>query len=205
MLDTKQKIIITAEKQFYEHGIANVRLQQIADEAGISVGNLAYHFKNKEAIVNAVYDGLLEKFSSTLSTYMQHHNLLDFDTQFSNIFHFFKANDYFLNNLWEIERTYPAIKAEWDNINNKILLQLKKRVELNVKKGMIEPERFKGSHELLAQSMLLTITYWIPQQLLKGKLAKEENFKKALWHLLLPYLSSKGILEFNQIIVPVNF
>ncbi len=205
MLDTKQKIVATTEKLFYQYGIANVRLQQIADDAGISVGNLAYHFKNKEAIVNAVYDGLLEKFSSILNTYMQQNNLLDFDTQFSNLFLFFKTNNYFLNNLWEIERTYPAIKAEWEAINNKILIQLKKRIELNITKGLINPEEQKGAHELLAQSMLLTITYWIPQQLLRGKLVTETYFKKALWNLLMPYFTNKGRREFNEIIVPVIF
>ncbi len=201
-VDTKEKILNIAEKLFYEYGIANVRLQQIADEANISVGNLAYHFKNKEAIVNAVYDDLLDDLSRVLGTYMQQDNLSDFDTQFSNLFIFFKNKNYFLNNLWEIERTYPPIKAEWENINNKLLIQLKKRIEFNVRKGLIQPEIFKGTHEFLAQSLLLTITYWIPQQMLRGKLVKEDQFKKALWNLLLPHFTSKGLKEFNEIIVP---
>ena len=41
---TKQKIVHASIKLFNENGVANVRLQQIADEIGISVGNLAYHF-----------------------------------------------------------------------------------------------------------------------------------------------------------------
>lgn len=204
-MDTKIRILNIAEKLFYEYGIANVRLQQIADEAGISVGNLAYHYKNKEAIVTALYDGLLEDLSKVLGTYMQQDNLLDFDTQFSNLFHFFKNNNYFLNNLWEIERTYPPIKAEWESINNKLLIQLKKRIEFHLKKGLVQPEVFKGTHDLLAQSLLLTITYWIPQQLLRGRLVKEDHFKKALWNLLLPHFTNKGMKEFNEIIVPVIF
>lgn len=205
MLDTKRRIIHIAEKLFYQQGIANVRLQQIADEAGISVGNLAYHFKNKEAIVNAVYEGLLESLSDVLATYMQQNNLLDFDTQFSHLFHFFKSNNYFLNNLWEIERTYPPIKAEWESINSKLLIQLKKRIELNVRKGIIAPEVFRGTHDLLAQSILLAITYWIPQQLLSGRPVLEANFKKALWNLLLPHFTPRGMKEFREIISPIIF
>ena len=205
MLDTKRNIIVIAEKLFYQQGIANVRLQQIADEAGISGGNLAYHFKNKEAIVNAVYDGLLENLSEVLGTYMQHNNLMDFDTQFSNLFHFFKTNNYLLNNLWEIERTYPPIKAEWESINSKLLLQIKKRIDFQVSKGIIRPEMFKGSHDLLAQSVLLVITYWIPQQLLRGKPVNVASFKKALWNLLMPHFTDKGMREFNEIILPIAF
>lgn len=50
MATTKQRIILNAKKLFSQNGIANTRLQQIADETGISVGNLAYHFPNKEEI-----------------------------------------------------------------------------------------------------------------------------------------------------------
>ena len=41
---TKDKILIEARQLFYDEGITNVRLQQIADKTGISVGNLAYHY-----------------------------------------------------------------------------------------------------------------------------------------------------------------
>lgn len=59
MLTTKQRILKISEKLFFEQGIANVRLQHIADNSGISIGNLAYHFKNKEVIVEEVYNELL--------------------------------------------------------------------------------------------------------------------------------------------------
>jgi hypothetical protein len=53
-LSTKQKILNTSIRLFNEDGMANVPLQQIAKEIGISPGNLAYHFKNKEAIIEAM-------------------------------------------------------------------------------------------------------------------------------------------------------
>ncbi|MEL7123903.1 MAG: TetR/AcrR family transcriptional regulator, partial [Bacteroidota bacterium] len=51
MKSTKQKILDAALKLFNQDGIVNVRLQHIADEAFVSVGNLAYHYSNKESIV----------------------------------------------------------------------------------------------------------------------------------------------------------
>ncbi len=36
------------------------RLQHIADFGGISVGHLAYHFNNKDCIVETLYDELKE-------------------------------------------------------------------------------------------------------------------------------------------------
>jgi AcrR family transcriptional regulator len=52
--DTKQKILDSSLQLFNDNGISNTRLQQIADESGISVGNLAYHFSNKEAITESL-------------------------------------------------------------------------------------------------------------------------------------------------------
>jgi len=45
MSATKQKILKQSLQLFNELGISNVSLRDIADEAGISVGNLQYHFK----------------------------------------------------------------------------------------------------------------------------------------------------------------
>jgi len=43
---TKKKIIVAALKLFNQNGLVNVRLQHIADEAFISIGNMAYHYHN---------------------------------------------------------------------------------------------------------------------------------------------------------------
>ena len=88
-LTTKQKILESAIRLFNGDDMANVRLQQIADETGISVGNLAYHFKNKEAIVTAVYEGLFEEFAQILSTYMSSPKLTDFNDQIEQYHRFF--------------------------------------------------------------------------------------------------------------------
>lgn len=56
MSQTKQNILNAALKLFNEAGTIQIVLQKIADEAGISIGNLTYHFKNKEAIIVALFD-----------------------------------------------------------------------------------------------------------------------------------------------------
>jgi AcrR family transcriptional regulator len=202
MSETKNKIIKTSEALFFEYGIANVRLQQIADEVGISVGNLAYHFKNKEAIVVAVYDSLLEELSNILTTYLEYPNLEDFDKQFSDLYAFLMANPFYVNNIWEIERTYPEIKEEWSQLNAKILLQIKKRIEFNVSRGIIKKEQYLSEHDLFAQNIFLTINFWIPQQMLRNKKLIQNQFKRALWSIIFPYLTPKGKEEFTALIAP---
>jgi len=59
-MTTKEKIISSSIRLFNEHGLVNVRLQQIADDVGISVGNVAYHFYSKEAIIEKIVTQLSE-------------------------------------------------------------------------------------------------------------------------------------------------
>ncbi|MBK8568077.1 MAG: helix-turn-helix transcriptional regulator [Saprospiraceae bacterium] len=57
---TKDKILDAAVRCFNRDGMVNVRLQHIGDEAEwMSVGNLAYHFRTKEHIVQAIWERLV--------------------------------------------------------------------------------------------------------------------------------------------------
>ena len=199
MLTTKQRILKISEKLFFEHGIANVRLQQIADNSGISIGNLAYHFKNKEVIVEEVYNELLRDLSSLHSGKISYAGLKSFDDYFSLMYSFQKENGFYLNNFWEIERTYPQIKKAWQRITNNMLARLIKRIAANVKCENFIKEKFSGSYELLANALLLSINHRIPQQILRGKPIKENYFKEFLWNLLYPYLTAKGKKEYNTL------
>lgn len=205
MPDTKTRIIEVAEKLFFQEGIANIRLQQIADGVGISVGNLAYHFKNKETLVEAIYENLFTELSAILSQYMIYPQLLGFDKQFSAMYQFYQKNSFTFNNSWEIERNYPEIQKEWLAASNKVLLQIRKRVDYNIQNGFIKPEPYKGAYESLAGSLLLNINCWIPQQMLRGKTVKEDAYKRHLWGVLYPHFTEKGVQEFKHIIAPIIF
>lgn len=199
MLTTKQRILKISEKLFFEQGIANVRLQQIADNSGISIGNLAYHFNNKEVIVEEVYNALLRDLSALHSGKINYEGLKSFDDYFSLMYSFQKENGFYLNNFWEIERTYPKIKKVWQKLNNKMLQQLSKRIIENVKCGNIKEKDFDEAYDLLANALLLTLNYRIPQQILRSKPVKEIFFKKSLWNLLYPYFTAKGKKEYNKL------
>lgn len=53
-ISNKDRIVETALALFNAHGASAVTTNQIADAAGVSPGNLYYHFRNKEEIVRAL-------------------------------------------------------------------------------------------------------------------------------------------------------
>lgn len=188
---------------FNVDGVANVRLQQIADETGISVGNLAYHFKNKEAIVSAVYESLFDEFSNILSAYLVSPKLIDFDRQLEQYHHFFSKYKFYLIDLFEMDRSYPVIMDRWHQFVNKMMLQIRKRLDYNVTRGVLVPEPVPGIYDTLANNIWMTIVFWIPQQVLKGQPVSETRFKESVWAHLNPYFTPKGLDEVALEILPI--
>jgi AcrR family transcriptional regulator len=61
---TRDFILDTAVMLFNEQSTAAVSTNHIANAAGISPGNLYYHFKNKEEIIRAVLDRMYEEWNA---------------------------------------------------------------------------------------------------------------------------------------------
>lgn len=51
---TQEKLLTAAMQVFHTQGIANTTLQHVAQASGVPVGNVYYHFKTKNDIVQAV-------------------------------------------------------------------------------------------------------------------------------------------------------
>lgn len=199
MLRTKDKIIEASIKLFNEQGIASTRLQQIADFLGISVGNLAYHFKTKEAIVTTVYDKLFDDFEIILSHYLASPSLLDFDIQAENFYHFFKEYQFYISDLFSQEHPIPEILNRWQSLMNKMISQITKRLDFHVKRGDLKVQD-PNTYDLLAETIWITLIFWIPQQNLRKKVVTLENYKAGIWNNIRPYLTSNGLSELRNLV-----
>jgi len=67
-LTTKDRIVDAALRLFNEEGTKAVTTNHVAAAAGISPGNLYYHFRNKEEIIREIFSRLVE-FTNSESTY----------------------------------------------------------------------------------------------------------------------------------------
>lgn len=53
-----------------EHGVAGLSLQAVADTAGVTKGGLLHHFPTKQALVDAIFDELLQSFEGRVRQLM---------------------------------------------------------------------------------------------------------------------------------------
>lgn len=197
---TKQKIIDAAVQCFNGMGIANVRLQHIADAANVSVGNMTYHYRNKESIVEAIWEQLVQKQRDLLAEFRIVPLFEDIDRLLASTFELQQAYRFFYIDTLEVMRAYPEIqKAHQQHIAWQVL-QMELAIRFNQSRGAFQEDLWEGQLNSLAQQFWLSTDLWIYRQCVQnGSTDDYTSFRGFLWALFRPLFTDMGKREFEQL------
>ncbi|WP_375585817.1 TetR/AcrR family transcriptional regulator [Cyclobacterium xiamenense] len=202
-IDTKQRIMDTAILLFNRDGVQSVTSRHIAKEMGISNGNLDYHFRNKEALLLAIYEQMRAEMSDSYratdtvgESFEQIHRLLLHLESFQYKFRFFNLD------VLVIARTYPQI-----NRLLKHTIQIRKEQMADMLQQAIADGFFIQATEENIRQLLLSIriiiTFWLShEELVSDSGPKKQNtgMSKHIWQLLVPYMTEKGKAMYNNLV-----
>jgi len=195
MATTKEKIIETSINLFNEKGCLNTSTRHISDELGISVGNLYYHFKNKEDI-------LIEIFINYVNIIFKEINAINYEKD-----EIFLLKDFLLNNL-ETDIKYRFLHLELnlllisfpkfrkimeEQLQNEIKM-IKKLLNHQISYGYIKSMNENEIDFLVSNSWIIAsnnLSYW---NLLSNDLLG--NAKKGsinMYYFIKPYLTQKSL------------
>lgn len=198
---TKQKIIDAAVHCFNSEGIANIRLQHIADEAFVSVGNMTYHYRNKEAIVAAVWEQLVEKQRVLLAEFRVLPLFEDIEHLLLRIFELQQQYRFFYVDTLEVMRAYPTIQVLHQQHIAWQILQMEVAIRFNQSRGAFREEQWAGQYEVLAQQFWMVADHWMYRQYVQQRDSDDySNFKNMLWNLIRPLFTNMGEREFEQLL-----
>lgn len=200
-MTTKEKIIECSIRLFNLNGLVNVRLQHIADEAGISVGNLAYHYYSKKAIMIKIVDQLTELLDPLIDETKEFPGLMDFDTQLAKYYHFLMKYSFFFIDLLEIKRNYPKLYEKRKIITQHITEQTYHWLKQNEKNGILIAEPRPDHYEIVAHSVWMIVNFYLTKPIDHGSPEDSERvFKEVVWSQILPHFTLNGRLEFDLLI-----
>lgn len=200
-MTTKQKIIESALFLFNRFGFVSVRLQHIADETGLSVGNLAYHFKTKDDIIEHIYAEIVTEQQRLLADLRMIPLFVNLDSHLQNIYQMQQRYSFFFTDTLEVMRAYPAIRRRHREHIRWQQIQVQLFIEFNVARGALAAPRDPDSFEQLAERYVLLSDTWLSYEVMQGTIAKEipfEQYKDAVWSIFVPYFSEIGHSEFKQ-------
>lgn len=94
-MNTKEKIVAAALGVYNRDGIRTVTTRQIAQEMGISAGNLHYHFKHTEDIIFTIFEELQRDYDEMVVLFDQK------DATFQELLQEFTEGSYLLINKYK--------------------------------------------------------------------------------------------------------
>ena len=200
MKHTKDNILSQALKLFNRHGFVNVRLQHIADAGSISVGHLAYHFKNKDTIIEILYDQLKEQQEVLLYDFRTADLFENINQQLQSIFQLQKKYLFFYLDTLEVLRAYPIIKKKHQQYITWQVQQIEWMFDSNIFRGSLNENAKEDQYKKLAWALWNTVDNWMHARLISGlDHLKEEDFLQDVWNLLSPYFTEDGSKEFQEL------
>lgn len=200
MKNTRIKILEAALYLFNEHGMVNVSLRQIAQALNISQGNLNYHFKLKEDIIEALYFQLVAEMDDQMKALGSGENELSSLYQISlktmeKMYQYkFVLIDFI--HLMQENKNIKAHYASLMQIRNK---EFQKIFRSLIESEILRPQEFQNEYQRLYERMNILGDSWINVKLTFNPNKDVKHYCDLLFEIIYPYLTKKGKEAYRNI------
>lgn len=204
MNKTKRKALHTALILFNQQGLSQVSLRTIALEMGISQGNLAYHFKKREDILETLYFELVSKIDDSMSKVDPKQNIIQLMFEFNNrlMLDFFEYR-FILIDFVAIIRTNETIGDHYKLLVKKREEQFAFIFDQMINQGLMRPEHIENEYKNLYYRFQILGNFWLSSSLLESEHIDKNtttHYAKIIGETIIPYLTEKGLELYKQII-----
>jgi AcrR family transcriptional regulator len=193
--NTQQRIIDEAVGLFNTRGYAHTSLQDIAKSLNISRGNLAYHFANKDLLLETIFQQMWAKVeaerknSRSLPSFQNLRQEIDLYGHYQRTYAFIFTDSQVM--------MIPAIQKALAEMAHATIEDNKAAIAFAIKVGNMKPEPYPGIYHHVALTTWMLMFFWLPQQVLRGTTSAGDA-ERTVWSMILPHFTAKGIAVFKK-------
>jgi AcrR family transcriptional regulator len=202
---TIERILDVAVECMNAEGVAHVSLRGIAEAAGISHGNLRYHFSGKEALLLAIYARMKREMDGVVypgggqecGLGLDHYHVL-----LSRISAFHLRYRFFYLDLREIARSFPRVIACYRDTIAQRFAEHDRLIADLIARSLLEPESSPGFYRATFHTIWVMSTFWLQHEEILGAghpVIDGGNDVRHAWDILLPHLTGDGRAAFRAI------
>lgn len=192
----KDAIAEVALKLFNERGYDNVSLREIADEADTTIGNLTYHFPQKEDLIFSIQNRFQTDYLDDVPMELENgHDTLE------TIVMLFKkgqknldSNTFYFSNLVELSKNHKVIMDASHEFRLKLFHLYQTLLKKLVEYGMMRSEIREEQYEILSITLVTLSSFWIQNTspYYDADLPSFNLFTANI-NMIYPYLTEMGI------------
>ena len=206
MKNTKLVILETALDLFNSEGLSKVTLRTIANKMNISQGNLNYHYKKREDIIEAIYFQLVEKIDQAMSNKQIHNVELGMLFGISSvIMDAFYEYRFFMLDFVQIMRESKTIKAHYSQLSTLREKQFLSMFQLFIEHKILREEILVDEYLHLYNRIQILGDFWISSAAIKESVLSKKlipKYSKIISEAIYPYLTDIGKQQFSELTQP---
>lgn len=191
-VQTKERILVAAISLFNQQGTGAVSTNHIAEAAGISPGNLYYHFHNKEEIIRAIFERLFHAWDVDLTMPTDRYPTL------ADVENLIRTNFVI---MWEYAFVYREMVALLlnDSILRERFIAVRQRgfdgfqglFGVLVSAGILNPPEDADTVTRLAELVWMVSEFWLATLEISGRAVDDQHMQHGIdltLQILRPYL-----------------
>ena len=200
---TRERILETALALFNQMGEPSVAATSIAFEMGISPGNLYYHYRSKEEIVEDLFAAFRREIETTLAAPQKRAPHAEDIWLFLHlVFEAIWKYRFLYRDLNDLVARYHTVEVQFRRI-----LAHKLRVAEKILAGLVEAGQLNARPDeiaTLAQNMVLIATYWMSFEFARDPRAPQDGktLARGAFHVMslaAPYLAPRERALFDEL------
>lgn len=200
---TRERILETGLRLFNEFGEPNVSTTVIADELNISPGNLYYHFRNKDEIVDSLFAQFEQEIEVTLAAPTRRPPDVEDIWLFLHLV---------FELIWKFRFLYRDLndllsRNRMLEIHFKQILAHKTRTAQAICEGLVahgQMQATRGELQALAVNMVVVATYWLSFEYVRDPRHLDESvaLARGVFHVMAlaaPFLRGRARQLFDEL------